>query len=90
MNLLSIKDRLRWHCQPATWSIRPDDSALRIEPEAATDFWQKTHYGFQVDNGHLLYTEVTGDLLLSTHVRFEPVHLYDQAGLMVRLSPAAG
>jgi regulation of enolase protein 1 (concanavalin A-like superfamily) len=26
--------------------------------------------------------------VLTTHVRFHPVHQYDQAGLMVRLSPA--
>ena len=56
-------------------------------PDASTDFWQRTHYGFSADNGHLLYAEVTGDFTLATRVRFTPVHQYDQAGLMVRCSP---
>lgn len=59
---------------------------LTIATHAGTDFWQRTHYGFRVDNGHLLACEVEGDFVLATTVRFRPVHQYDQAGLMVRLS----
>jgi regulation of enolase protein 1 (concanavalin A-like superfamily) len=83
----SLHPQLRWHCQPARWSLHPQEHVLTIEPDAGTDFWRKTHYGFEVDNGHFLHTEVAGDFILSTHVRFRPVHQYDQAGLMVRLSP---
>jgi regulation of enolase protein 1 (concanavalin A-like superfamily) len=61
---------------------------LRIEPNGGTDFWQRTHYGFEADNGHLLAAEVPGDFVLATQVRFHPVHQYDQAGLMVRVSPS--
>jgi hypothetical protein len=78
--------RLRWHCPPERWSLLPG-GGLRIEPDAGTDFWRKTHYGFEVDNGHLLHADAPGDFVLNTHVRFRPVHQYDQAGLMVRLSP---
>jgi regulation of enolase protein 1 (concanavalin A-like superfamily) len=49
---------------------------------------QKTHYGFGADNGHLLFKELTGDFVMTTQVRFHPVHPYDQAGLMVRVSPS--
>ena len=77
---------LRWHCEPRRWTLT--DGGLRVEPEAGTDFWQRTHYGFEADNGHALLAAVTGDFVLSTHVRFRPLHQYDQAGLMVRLSPA--
>ena len=73
---------------PARWAVRPA-GRLRIEPEAGTDFWRKTHYGFEADNGHFLFAEVTGDFVLSTHVRFHPAHQYDQAGLMVRASPSS-
>jgi hypothetical protein len=59
-----------------------------VEPEAATDFWQRTHYGFEADNGHFLFTEVGGDFILTAHARFRPVHQYDQAGVMVRVSPS--
>ena len=77
---------LRWHCEPATWRLDPAARCLRVEPDAATDFWQRTHYGFRVDNGHFLHQEVDGDFVLTARVRFRPVHQYDQAGVMVRLS----
>lgn len=59
---------------------------MRIEPDARTDFWQRTHYGIRADNGHFLYYEVSGDFVLTSRVRFRPVHQYDQAGIMVRVS----
>jgi regulation of enolase protein 1 (concanavalin A-like superfamily) len=82
--------RLHWHEEPARWSVEGsgEDERLRLEPQAATDFWQRTHYGFQADNGHALLAEVTGDVVVTTCVRFFPVHQYDQAGLMLRLSPS--
>ena len=75
-----------WHAEPSRWAI--DGDRLRLEPDAATDFWQRTHYGFQADNGHFLYVQGSGDLVMTTHVRFHARHQYDQAGLMVRLSAA--
>ena len=57
-----------------------------VRTAAQTDFWQGTHYGFRVDNGHLLAAELGGDFRLETLVHGTPVHQYDQAGLMVRLS----
>jgi regulation of enolase protein 1 (concanavalin A-like superfamily) len=77
----------RWFCEPRTWRADAASRTLRIEPDAGTDFWQKTHYDFRVDNGHFLFTEIDRDFTLGAHVRFDPVHQYDQAGLMVRLSP---
>lgn len=77
--------RLHWYCPPARWSV--NESSLVVEPDAKTDYWQRTHYGFQVDNGHFLYLEMEGNFTLSTKVSFFPVNQYDQAGLMVRFSP---
>ncbi|MBD3305151.1 DUF1349 domain-containing protein [candidate division KSB3 bacterium] len=82
----TFDSRLQWFNIPQKWGIK--DSGLVIEPDAQTDYWQRTHYGFQVDNGHFLYAEVSGDFIATTRVRFSPVHQYDQAGLMVRISPA--
>jgi regulation of enolase protein 1 (concanavalin A-like superfamily) len=79
-----IDPRLKWFCPPVRWAVR--GSHLALEPDAKTDFWQRTHYGFRNDTGHFLYLEVEGDFILSTRVRFYPAHQYDQAGLMVRLS----
>ena len=83
-----VDPRLRWYCEPARWSVQPARRRLRVEPDGGTDFWQKTHYGFEGDNGHLLFAEVAGDFVLTTRVSFRPAHQYDQAGLMVRLSPS--
>ncbi len=79
---------LRWHCEPARWSVEAARRCLRIEPSGGTDFWQRTHYGFEADNGHFLFTPLAGDFVLTTRARFHPVHQYDQAGLMVRVSPS--
>lgn len=83
-NTPTLNSQLTWFNEPQEWQLENDK--LVIKPDAKTDFWQKTHYGFQVDNGHCLLTQVDGDFSLSTRVQFHPAHQYDQAGLMVRLS----
>src|SRR6266542_3860423 len=82
----SVDPRLKWYCEPSRWSV-PTDGRLVIEPDGGTDFWRKTHYGFEADNGHFLFMDVAGDFVLTTHVLFRPANQYDQAGLMVRVSP---
>jgi uncharacterized protein len=76
---------LQWFCPPQSWDILPDGKGLAVTPDAATDFWQRTHYGFQADNGHFLQMPVTGDFRVETLVSFEGRHQYDQAGLLVRV-----
>ena len=75
---------LSWFCPPDRWSL--ENGRLTLYPDAKTDYWQRTHYGFQNDNGHFFYTEMVGNFILTTKVRFFPQHQYDQAGLMVRIS----
>jgi uncharacterized protein len=77
--------RLQWLNPPARWHVDPEASVLIVEPKTPTDFWRKTHYGFEADNGHLLYASIEGDFVMTSNIRFHPVHQYDQAGLMVRL-----
>jgi len=79
-----LSSRLKWHSEPSDWKI--ENGEMQISPDPNTDFWQRTHYGFQADNGHFLYAEMTGDFVIETHVRCEFRHQYDQAGLMVRVS----
>jgi regulation of enolase protein 1 (concanavalin A-like superfamily) len=79
---------LTWQHAPSRWSLLGEAEVLRVEPDAHTDYWQRTHYGFVADNGHFAYADVAGDWVMATHVRFHPVHQYDQAGLMVRWSPS--
>lgn len=57
---------------------------LELSTDEKTDFWQRTHYGFQRDNGHCLFTRLPGDFSVQTHVEFQPGEQYDQCGLMIR------
>ncbi len=79
--------RLQWLNPPSLWTVDRDLSALVIAPDAETDFWQKTHYDFSADSGHFLFARLTGDFVVTTKIRYRPVHQYDQAGIMVRISP---
>jgi regulation of enolase protein 1 (concanavalin A-like superfamily) len=78
-----ISPSLYWFNEPEEWRV--GHGSLVIKPKK-TDFWQKTHYGFEYDNGHCLFYGLSGDFVLSSRVRFFPRHRYDQAGLMLRVS----
>ncbi|MEW4571366.1 DUF1349 domain-containing protein [Tautonia sp. JC769] len=83
----SLDPRLRWLNPPGRWVVDREACCLRVWPEAGTDFWRKTHYGFEADSGHFLAVDASDDCVLTVRVRSRPVHQYDQAGLMVRVSP---
>ena len=82
----SLNPVFKWHCEPSSWNI--ENNQLVIATDAETDFWQKTHYGFQADNGHFLFAEMSGDFVLTAQVQCHFKNQYDQAGLMVRISEA--
>jgi regulation of enolase protein 1 (concanavalin A-like superfamily) len=82
----AFDSRLVWSNAPPVATSSPH--GLTIETAGDTDLWQRTHYGFRRDNVPALTVPVDFDFRLETRVRFEPVHQYDQAGLLVRLSPA--
>ncbi|WP_055665956.1 DUF1349 domain-containing protein [Desnuesiella massiliensis] len=82
----NLSDDFQWFNEPQNWELHSHHSELLIKPEAKTDYWQETHYGFRVDNGPFLFTKIKGDFAITTKVRFNPLHQYDQAGLMIRLS----
>jgi regulation of enolase protein 1 (concanavalin A-like superfamily) len=79
--------RFEWHCEPPEWRLDASSGALHLRTAPETDFWQRTSYGFQADNGHLFAIPIASDFRMSARVRFAPVHQYDQAGLMVRIDP---
>ncbi|WP_017472559.1 DUF1349 domain-containing protein [Amphibacillus jilinensis] len=82
----SLNNTLAWRCEPNKWFIDKTSSKLVLETDKNTDYWQKTHYGFQVDNGHFLYTKTKGNFRMETKVEASPKSKYDQAGLMIRFS----
>ena len=59
-----------------------------MRTDASTDFWRETHYGFVRDNGHFLFVETDGDFTAQVKIHSAFTHLYDQAGLMVRVDEA--
>lgn len=62
------------------------DGKLAVRTGKDTDFWRETFYGFWRDNGHFLYRSVEGDFSAEVTVNGDFKVLYDQAGLMLRLS----
>jgi len=84
-----VNKNLKWFSIPKEWHLNYENKTFVLKADANTDFWQKTHYDFQVDNGHFLYYEVSGDFRITTKVKSKPLNRYDQAGLMVRFSSRA-
>ena len=80
---MTLQD-LTWLNPPPQHSI--DGDAVRVRTGKETDFWRETFYGFRRDNGHFMYRPVEGDFTAEVTVDGRYEVLYDQAGLMVRLS----
>ncbi|WP_245579645.1 DUF1349 domain-containing protein [Alteribacter aurantiacus] len=81
-----LSDDLKWFCEPKEWFIEKNSSELVMHTDENTDYWKKTHYGFEADNGHFLYKETNKNFRLTTKVKTKPKSKYDQAGLMLRFS----
>ena len=83
MTLKQVSDG-RWLNPPADWRL--DDGGLWLRTREKTDFWRRTHYGFIRDDGH--YWHVPAPAAFTAVVTFEGAYrtLYDQAGMMLRLS----
>lgn len=77
---------LKWRVEPPVWNLDSASETLIVQPAAATDFWQWTHYGFRADNGHFLHASVARPFRMAVRVTMDAKHQYDQAGLMIRLS----
>ena len=73
-----------WLNEPAVWRL--DQDALSVTTDRSTDFWRETHYGFTRDTGHFFGVETQGDFTAELRIQAQYRELYDQAGLMVRLS----
>lgn len=77
----ALPSQFTWFCEPTHHRVEGD--RITLVSDSGTDFWQRTHYGFRNDNGHCLWTDVSGDFVVKTHVRYTPQHQFDQAGLIV-------
>ncbi|MDK8183831.1 DUF1349 domain-containing protein [Paenibacillus sp. UMB4589-SE434] len=77
-------DQLKIWNEPPMWKVEGQDLLVRSAGES--DFWLKTHYGFEVMNGHVFYDEYDTDFTAEVSLSINPESTYDQAGLFVMLS----
>ena len=82
--MTSAKEDLTW-LNPPPHHVLGDDT-VHVRTGKETDFWRETFYSFWRDNGHFLYRPVEGDFSAEVTVKGDYKVLYDQAGLMLRLS----
>lgn len=73
-----------------SWVNAPNDiifegDRLIIKTDKNTDFWRETFYGFSRDNGHFFGIEAGTSFTAELRVQGTYEHLYDQAGIMVRI-----
>ncbi|CAM4770282.1 unnamed protein product [Rotaria magnacalcarata] len=73
-----------WYNEPKNWSV--NQTTINVHTDKNTDFWRKTHYGFERDSGHFYYHSLPGDqsFTVTVNVRGKYNTLYDQGGLMLR------
>jgi regulation of enolase protein 1 (concanavalin A-like superfamily) len=81
---MPVTNELQWLNKPRYSEFR--DGALFIRTDNETDFWRETFYDFWRDSGHFAYQTVEGDFTAEVTIDGRYEALYDQAGLMVRLS----
>lgn len=82
--MTSANEDLTWLNPPPHHAF--GDGAVHVRTGKETDFCRETFYGFWRDNGHFLYRPVEGDFSAEVTVKGDYQVLYDQAGLMLRLS----
>ncbi|WP_227396919.1 DUF1349 domain-containing protein [Jeotgalibacillus aurantiacus] len=74
-----------WLNEPPDYAL--EDKELIVKTKEKTDFWRKTHYGFDRMDGHVFYKEIIG--AFETEAVFtmkDPKSRYDQAGLFIMVS----
>jgi regulation of enolase protein 1 (concanavalin A-like superfamily) len=76
----------QWLNPPPSSAVHDDGLTVTTGPDS--DFWRTTHYGFVRDTGHSLLRPVPGDFTISATFSGGYTHLYDQAGLLLRLDAA--
>lgn len=74
----------QWFNEPPSSTFA--DGALRVTTGEKTDYWRDTFYNFWRDDGHFLFEQIAGDFTAEVTIHGDYKFLYDQAGLMVRLS----
>ncbi len=83
INLKHFPKGFYWYNEPTKYFF---DGKLVFFTEPFTDFWQRTHYGFQKDNGHCFLTKINKDFKFLAQLEFQFKELYDQCGIIIRIN----
>jgi uncharacterized protein len=78
-------DGMTWLNPPAHHAVDASGT-LSITTGDKTDFWQSTFYGFHRDDGHILAQGLEGPFTIAVDFEGDYQTLYDQAGLIIRVS----
>lgn len=71
----------QWLHQPASFELT--ETSVSIHTTTKTYFWQRTYYGFRVNNAPALVMETDADFSFSVTAEFQYKELYDQCGVLV-------
>ncbi len=83
MNQMNEEDFF-WIRKPKLWEFSDDVLTMTTEPN--TDLWQRTYYGFQVDNAPVFLTKTTEPYFsFVVKTEFESKRRFDQCGIAVYL-----
>jgi len=73
----------QWINKPNKFEVTTD--SISITTEFATDFWQRSYYGFRNDNAPALQIESDQNFTFTTKVCFDYEIQFDQCGLLIYL-----
>lgn len=75
-------EKAKWFNEPKNAILKEDK--ITISTDGGSDFWQRTYYGFQNDNAHVLYVEIDETYFtLEAKVTFNTNSMFDQCGLCI-------
>ncbi|WP_410768796.1 DUF1349 domain-containing protein [Fontibacillus sp. BL9] len=76
----------RWLNSPL--STRIEENCLKVVPEKGRDFWKKTFYGFEYEDGAALLADWNNDMAVEVSFQLSSfTELYDQAGILLYHGP---
>ncbi|TKH41397.1 DUF1349 domain-containing protein [Paenibacillus terrae] len=87
-----IKNIMNW--ETGNWinqplSVRQEGNHLKVVPEKGRDFWKKTLYGFEYEDGAALLADWQTDNAVEVSFLLTSfTELYDQAGILLYHGPA--
>ena len=81
MNKPISLSHFHWINKPKNFTLSEDQLMIVTDPD--TDFWQRTHYGFQNDNGHAFLMAKEGDFTFEVKTKYASVNQYDQCGILL-------